>query len=122
MRYALLGRFETPQLRHMLESAIASIHPMVLAARARAILDVNVEAQLQACTVPMLYLAATEDRLVSPRSIVHIQRLRPQIEVKALVGPHLLLQVAPIQAAQLIIDFATFCGEENDSGRRKIRN
>src|SRR5262249_9217238 len=56
IRRALLGRFDEPALAQMVEAAIAGVQPAVLAARARAILEVDVSAQLQVCQVPLLYL------------------------------------------------------------------
>jgi len=109
IRWVLLGRFETATLAQLVETAIAEVRPTVLAARTRAILEVDVGAQLQACPVPILYLAATEDRLVSRRSLVQIRRLQPRVEVGTVVGPHLLLQVSPEKAAQVIQAFAASC-------------
>jgi pimeloyl-ACP methyl ester carboxylesterase len=119
IRRALLGRFETPEPRQMAEAAIVNIRPTVLAARARAIFDVNVDCQLQNCSVPILYLSATEDRLVSRKNFTHIRRIQPQVKVAALTGPHLLLQVAPMQAAQVILDFAAFCSAQHTFDRVK---
>src|SRR5262249_28255215 len=42
IRRALLGRFDEPALAQMVEAAIAGVQPAVLAARARAILEVDV--------------------------------------------------------------------------------
>jgi pimeloyl-ACP methyl ester carboxylesterase len=109
-RRVLLGRHATPALGQILEAALAGVQPAVLASRARMILAVDVGVELQACSVPLLYLAATEDRLVSPRSLAHIRRLCPKVEAETLVGPHLLLQAAPQEAARAIQRFAVGCG------------
>lgn len=109
VRRVLLGRFGSPPLARMVEEAVAAVHPAVMAARARAVLGVDVGAALRACPVPMLYLAAREDRLVSRRSFAHIKRLRPGIEAATLTGPHLLLQAAPEAAARVIRSFAASC-------------
>ena len=118
IRRVLLGRFSTPRLARMVEDAIALVQPAVLAARARAILEVDVGAQLQVCPVPLLYLAATEDRLVSRRSLAHIRRVQPRVEVAKLVGPHLLLQVVPEQAGRVIQAFAAACESPKKSLRQ----
>jgi pimeloyl-[acyl-carrier protein] methyl ester esterase len=114
IRRGLLGRFETISLGRMVEGALAAVEPSVLAARARAVLAVDVGAQLRSCPVPILYLAATEDRLVSRRSLAHIRRLQPRVDAVALVGPHLLLQVAPEMAARVIHTFAASCRSLNE--------
>jgi pimeloyl-ACP methyl ester carboxylesterase len=112
-RRALLGRFDTATLGSMVEAAIAGVQPAVLVARARAVLSVDVEAQLRSCPVPILYLAATEDRLVSRRSLAHIRRLQPRVDAVSLVSPHLLLQVAPEVSARAIHTFAASCESSN---------
>jgi pimeloyl-ACP methyl ester carboxylesterase len=115
IRRELLGRFDQPALAHMVEAAIAGVHPAVLAARARAILDVDVSAQLQVCQVPILYLAAAEDRLVSRKSLAHIRRVQPRVEAVTLVSPHLLIQATPEDAARVIQAFAAVCEPPNKS-------
>jgi pimeloyl-[acyl-carrier protein] methyl ester esterase len=109
IRRVLLGRFDTASLGQMVETAIAEVQPGVLAARARAVVAVDVGLQLQSCPVPILYLAATEDRLVTRRNLVHIRCLQPGVDTVVLVGPHLILQVAPLAAAQVINTFAASC-------------
>jgi pimeloyl-ACP methyl ester carboxylesterase len=113
LRRVLLGRFGTPSLAQMVEAAIAAVRPEVLAARARAILAVDVGTQLRVCPVPILYLAATEDRLVSRRSLGHIRGIQPRVEAVVLAGPHLLLQVAPVEATRVIQSFAASCKSPN---------
>lgn len=115
IRHALLGRFSTPRLAQLVEDAISAVQPAVLAARVRAITEVDVSAQLRACSVPLLYLTATEDRLVSPRSLANIRRLQPRVTVVVLVRPHLLLQVAPEESACAIQAFAMSCESPNPS-------
>jgi pimeloyl-[acyl-carrier protein] methyl ester esterase len=117
VRRGLLGRFDTASLTQMVETAIIGVQPAVLAARARAVLAVDVGVQLQSCLVPILYLAATEDRLVSGKSLAHIKRLQPRVDAVALVGPHRLLQVAPKEAAQAIQTFAASCQSPNQGCR-----
>jgi pimeloyl-[acyl-carrier protein] methyl ester esterase len=54
----------------------------------------------------MVYLAATQDALVRPRSYRLIQRYAPELRLVALHAPHLLLQVAPVEAGRAISEFA----------------
>ena len=115
IRRALLGRFSTPRLARMVEGAIGGVQPAVLAARTRAVLKVDVGMQLRACPVPILYLAATGDCLVSRRSLAHIRRVQPRVEAVALAGPHLLLQVAAEEVARAIQAFAAACESPNKS-------
>jgi pimeloyl-ACP methyl ester carboxylesterase len=109
IRRALLGSFDTPRIGQMVKATIASVQPEVFAARARAILTVDVTAQLRVCPVPVLYLAASRDRLVSRRSRDYIMRTQSRVEGVVLPGPHLLLQVSPEEAARVIHGFAASC-------------
>jgi pimeloyl-ACP methyl ester carboxylesterase len=114
-RRALLGGFATAALGQLVETAIAEVRPAVLAARLRDILAVDVGAELRACCVPILYLAATRDRLVTPRSLAHIRRLQPRVQVVTVAGPHLLLQASPAEAAQAIEAFAESCESQTEA-------
>jgi pimeloyl-[acyl-carrier protein] methyl ester esterase len=105
----LLGRHQAAPLAELVEAAIRIVRPAVLAARARAVLSVDVAAELRTCHVPVLYLSATEDRVVGPGSLQYIRRLNPDVVSVSLVGPHLLLQVAAASAAEAIQRFAAAC-------------
>lgn len=113
LHWALLGRHRTSALAESVEAAIAMVQPAVLAARARAILSVDVSNELRSCPVPILYLSATEDRLVPPKSLAYIQQLCPAVESVPLVGPHLLLQVAADAAAEAIQHFTAACASSS---------
>jgi pimeloyl-ACP methyl ester carboxylesterase len=106
VRHALLGRFDSPALAQTFEQVIFSVQPAVMAARALAILAVDVRQELRACRVPILYLRATEDSLISPRSLDQIKQAQPHVVEAAVVGPHLILQAAPEAAATIISEFS----------------
>jgi pimeloyl-ACP methyl ester carboxylesterase len=98
----LLGAFSTPALRSSLARAIAQVAPSALRARLRAVLSVDVSAQLSGLGVPVLYLRASGDRVVPRAASELIARLRPRTEVVQLEGPHCLLQAVPSQAGQVV--------------------
>ncbi len=50
------------------------------------------------CPVPILYLTATEDAVVGGASVAAIRSIRDDVWVKAIIGPHMLLQSAPSAA------------------------
>lgn len=102
---ALLGRHATPELRHALGAALDMVSGAALRARTQAVLSVDVSADLARVTAPILYLRATEDRLVPKRASDLIQHLQPSAQVKEIEGPHCLLQAAPAEAAQVIREF-----------------
>jgi pimeloyl-[acyl-carrier protein] methyl ester esterase len=62
---ARLMGFGTPELRRLFARAQSQVRPAVLAARVRATLSVNVLDELQRIAVPILYLAARRDTIIS---------------------------------------------------------
>ena len=63
----VIGRFATPALRQMQMDAQRCLSPATLVARLKAIAQVDVTDQPRSVALPVLYMRATEDRLV-PRS------------------------------------------------------
>jgi pimeloyl-[acyl-carrier protein] methyl ester esterase len=101
----LLGRHATPALRQGLRDALDRVQPAVLRARMGAVLALDCATQLRNVTVPVLYLQAAQDRVVSRASGRYIVSLLPTVKVVALPGPHLLLQAKPVQAASAVRQF-----------------
>lgn len=91
------------QLR--VRDAMASAAPKVLRERARAALTCNVLGDIPEISVPLLYLQARRDRIVSSKCLDEIRSTRPDTEVMVLDGPHLLLQTRPHETAEIVIDF-----------------
>jgi pimeloyl-ACP methyl ester carboxylesterase len=56
-------------------------------------------------TGPALYLQASRDRLVPPRAVEALAGHLPQLVVKNLSGPHIILLAQPVSGAGLISDF-----------------
>jgi len=102
LSHMVLGRFSTGALRSALAHAVAQVSPAALRARLRAVLSVNVSAKLASVTVPVLYLRASHDRLVPTSASAQISRLNEHTRVVELEGPHFLLQVVPVEAAQVV--------------------
>lgn len=101
----LLGSFATPALRQSLAQAVAQVAPRVMQARLRAVVAVDVSQALRASRVPLLYLRASQDRLVPTRAGERVASLRPDAQMVTLDGPHCLLQAAPDEAAQHLTRF-----------------
>ena len=101
----LLGDAAPEQLVDRLASNLLQVAWPVVASRVRDVLDVDATAALRACPAPILYLAGAQDRLVSPRSGEEIRRVRPDVEHATVDAPHLVLQVAPAAAADVIAAF-----------------
>lgn len=104
--YLLLGRYSSKALCSALASAVSQLSPAAFSARMRAVHTVNVLPKLKSISTPVLYLQATEDRLVPSSSCALIQRELPAIRVVSVAAPHCLLQAAPGDAALAIGTFA----------------
>lgn len=101
----LLGRHGFGRLGRLLRCAVRSVSPLAMAARAQAVAGVDVSAELQACAVPVLYLRAASDRVIRPGCWELVKSLKPDAEVALLPGPHLVLQVSPQEAAEVLVAF-----------------
>jgi pimeloyl-[acyl-carrier protein] methyl ester esterase len=106
----LLGHSASEELRAQFREVVATVPSSVLAARVRNVLNVNVVAELLAVNVPILYLAASNDALVRPRSLRLIQQVAPQVNAVTIASSHLLLQTAPHEASSVISSFAASVG------------
>jgi pimeloyl-ACP methyl ester carboxylesterase len=56
--------------------------------------------------VPILYLQASEDRIISKSASRYVQSLAPETKIIELKAPHLLLQATPVEAGRIVKDFA----------------
>lgn len=105
LSFFVLGRFATPAHRAALAQSLALVAPVVLRARARAALSINLVSLLSQIKLPVLYLRAGEDRIVSRSSCELVSSLLPQTVVVQFPAPHFLLQVLPKPAAAAITEF-----------------
>jgi len=105
LSFFVLGRFSSPALRRSLAESLALVSPSALRARARAALSADVSASLARVAVPVLYLRASEDRVVPSSASQSVVALAPATKVVEFVAPHFLLQVLPSQAAAAVREF-----------------
>ncbi|MBB3120751.1 alpha/beta fold hydrolase [Pseudoduganella violacea] len=120
LSYFLMGRFSTPQLRVALDGALAQVSAAAFRARLKAVLAVDVSAQLQRLQVPLLYLQARHDRVVPAGAARHIASTYPATRIAALDGPHFLLQIAPQAAAAAIQAYALELAEASIRSRQNL--
>lgn len=99
------GDQASPDTFCALQSAVASVTPSVMLARLREVAAVDVRETLEQVHVPLLYLRARQDRLVSAQSLEEIRRLKPGIQLAEFNAPHLLLQTASPLAAMAVRGF-----------------
>jgi pimeloyl-ACP methyl ester carboxylesterase len=101
----LLGPAASPELQSELAAALTQVLPGVLRARMSAVMAVDVVEAFRRVTVPVLYLLAEEDRVVPESSAALVKRTLPSAEVISIRAPHLLLQAAPEEAAEVLRTF-----------------
>lgn len=105
LSFFLLGHFSSPKFRGELAEALAQVAGSVLRVRARAALSVDVSASLSRVDVPVLYMRASEDRVVPRSASQQVVYLAPSTELVEFPAPHFLLQVLPSQAACSVREF-----------------
>ncbi len=103
--YFILGSHAPESLKLAIRRTVRSVNPEVLAKRARACIDCDARQEIRQVRVPLLFLQATEDRLVGKECLDEIKRLHPETISISLRAPHLLLQSEPRAAARIIIQF-----------------
>jgi pimeloyl-ACP methyl ester carboxylesterase len=101
----LLGRFATKPLINALRVTFDEVSTQTFKARLGAVARADMRPALTNVHVPVLYLRATEDRLVPRHCANDIARLATQTRIVDLDGPHTLLQVAPAAAAAAVKAF-----------------
>jgi len=101
----VLGKNASPELRELFPQALARLTPQVLAARARGVMEVNCLEELRSCPAPLLALVADRDRIVDHRSPELMQLIRPDMEMVHFDSPHLVLQLATLEAVRHICRF-----------------
>ena len=105
VEYFLLGQNAPPDLLHKLRRALLRVSPDVLSGRVQEALDCDARDDLRRTTVPLLYLEATYDRLLSSSCKEEFSHLRPDTLFKPVPAPHLLLQREPQKAATVMMAF-----------------
>lgn len=114
-RMFLVGPEASDGLVEAVQRAITPIAPEVLSARLRCVLRCDARQALQRIRIPVLILHATRDGLIGGAGLREIARIKPDVQVESVDGPHLLLQKEPRKCAEIIGRFA----ERMDSGRAR---
>ena len=103
----LLGKECPEKTKRWVHDTLPRLKREVLAARIKAVLEVNVREELKSCQVPVLCIAGSRDWLVGKKCLDVIWLCRPDVEIKVLEGVHMILQSRPVEAADVIKEF---CG------------
>jgi len=117
---SILGRESYQQIAVKALDAIKSVGPDVIAARVKAILEVNVEEELGRCDVPILYMAGGKDHLIKKHNIDSIKKIKSDVKVSEIDTQHLILQLEPKIAAAEIEKFLNRLGKRTRSHLKGI--
>jgi pimeloyl-ACP methyl ester carboxylesterase len=105
VRALLVGRGAPSGLVNQVKTTISSVRPKVLSLRLRRLLSCDETASLAKLQVPMLYLQATDDRLIDKYSFEVVRGAKPDAILQRIPGPHFLLQRKPQAAVDAILAF-----------------
>jgi pimeloyl-ACP methyl ester carboxylesterase len=107
------GSHAPESLKIAMRRTVRSVNTEVFAKRARATIDCDAREEIRQVQVPLLYLQATQDRLVGKECLDEIKRLHPETISISIRTAHLLLQREPRVAAKAIIQFLEEqCGQK----------
>ena len=107
LAYFLLGRFANERLRTRLGRILATVSSSVLRHRARTALSIDKTGALSRIMVPMLYLRASDDRVIPKSASQLILSLKPDTRVVEFQAPHFLLQTFPSETASVVKAFVS---------------
>ncbi|HEX6006446.1 MAG TPA: alpha/beta fold hydrolase [Burkholderiales bacterium] len=102
----LFGRFRSEAKEAVLSRAIRAVTPQVWRAGLKAVLSIDKTSSLCHIRVPLLYLRASEDRVVFSSASAVISARVPGTKVVSIEGPHFLLQSKPQECAAAVRAFA----------------
>jgi len=113
IRSYLVGSNAPAHLVKAVQAAVSSVQPDVLRSRLQSILSCDARAELSHVNVSILYLHATEDKLVPARCVDEILTVRPDAAVVSIHGPHLLIQREPAKTADAVVRFISQLRQDN---------
>lgn len=102
---AWISGYPSDDLRQARAATWRHVGARVLSARTQAALAVDTRRHLAACVAPVLYVAASKDRVVPRRNIDDVRLTARACEVVTIDGPHLALFTNAAPAAAHIADF-----------------
>ena len=77
----------------------------IIAARIRALLNVDARRLLNDCPAPVLCIAGIQDGIVPRRNVEEIVAVRPSVSVRMIKGRHFAMYTNPTAAAEAITEF-----------------
>jgi pimeloyl-[acyl-carrier protein] methyl ester esterase len=107
VEYFSLGSSPPSDLKQSVRRAVRSVSPRVLADRVHQILSCDVREDLARVKVPVIYLQATDDRLVGSGCFDEIRKIQRSAMLASVDGPHMILQRQPRPCASIVAEFCS---------------
>jgi pimeloyl-[acyl-carrier protein] methyl ester esterase len=105
LEYFLIGQNAPTALIQRFRQTLQLVHPEVLSARVREVLDCDARNDLTQTTVPIMYIRGLRDKLLSASCYRQILQIRPDIVFATVEAPHMILQREPQRVANLVTAF-----------------
>jgi pimeloyl-[acyl-carrier protein] methyl ester esterase len=105
LEYFLVGRDAPRSVIQELRQVLRFVSPQVLSGRVREALNCDARNTLARTTVPLMYVQAMQDKLLGDSCVGEMKRIKPDIFIVQIAGPHLLLQREPQKVASAVTTF-----------------
>jgi sigma-B regulation protein RsbQ len=105
IKMILVGRSAPSSLVEAVRAAISSVRSKVLVARVQSIVTCEARTDLARVKVPILYVQAAQDKVVSTRCMKEILSISPTTKAISVPGPHLIIQREPQKTAAVVAGF-----------------
>ncbi len=104
VRTFMLGLDAEPTLVAEVSRVLRDVEGRVLAQRIEAVRTIDVRAELRQIACEIRWLRASRDRLVPASATALARRVRPELDVRTIDGPHLLAQRLAAEVAAAILE------------------
>jgi pimeloyl-[acyl-carrier protein] methyl ester esterase len=105
LEYFAMGQNAPQALVQNFHRVLRSVSPRVLSGRTREATNSDARRALAQTTLPILYIEAVEDRVLADSCLKEMKRIKPDMLIAQVTGPHLLLQREPEKVAHIVSAF-----------------
>jgi pimeloyl-[acyl-carrier protein] methyl ester esterase len=105
LEHFLVGDDAPAALIEQFRHALSFVSPEVLSRRVRESLNCDARDALARTAVPLVYVQAMQDKLLVDSCVSEMKRIKPDILIEKVAGPHLLLQREPQKVAEIVSTF-----------------
>lgn len=102
IRALMVGLDAPDALVERVREALVRVPPATMLERVRETARTDVRSELAALRCPVVWLCASQDRLVPRRATRDARIARPALDVRTVEGPHLLAQARPHEVARIL--------------------